>query len=129
MVHHVAISLDIALLSGGLSHSDALRAVPDQERQPFPAPGIPLFVMTGKGQHDDQLNIVVLRLLLQPEYDFSGPLIYSEASTHQKPVDAFFLERDKLVVHPLLQPFAAIIVLIILPFESCWPVSSDGTGM
>ena len=102
MIHHIAVSLGTALPSSGFSYADALHAVPEQERQPLPAPGIPLFIMAGKGQHDYQFNITVLRLFFQSEYNFARPLINAQTTAHQKLSDAFFIECDKLIVHPLL---------------------------
>ena len=129
MVCHVAVPLNIIFTPGTLSYDDTLRTVSDQKRQPLPAPGVPLFIMSRKGQHNYQFNITILRLLLQPEYDFSGPLIYAKAPTYQKAADSFLIEHDKLIVHPFLQTLAAIVVLVVLPFEPSRPMAGDGTGM
>jgi len=129
MVHHVAIPLEIALPAGCISHGDALCTMPNQKCQPPSAPGVPLFVMAGERQHNDQFNITVLRLFLQPEYNFSRLLIYSKGPAHKKPADPFSVKRNKLLLHPLFQSFAAIVSRMVLPLEPCRSMAGDGTGM
>ena len=57
MVHYVVAPLGVTFLSGILSYSDALRAVLDQKRQPFPAPWVLLGIVAKEGQYDNRFTV------------------------------------------------------------------------
>ena len=59
---------------------------------------------------------------------FLRPIDLRQGPTYQKAADSFLIEHDKLIVHPFLQTLAAIVVLVVLPFEPSRPMAGDGTG-